>query len=932
MTKMTLSCSSAQHYSVSCHADLILTDENRWPYKLVLASLAGDDASAKAVAAALAEHREVHVNVETDEKNQHNQHTSFHTEGRHRVLFGKTPRDRHTHALVLSRRFLAGEGDLVLAWDGNLEAALGRWLHEQTTLPVLPEWLPTLLKAGTDQRLIQPLRVRSVRPTTVRALHMLKIEEWEVLLSQFVGSGQLAVPDSSEENGTPENESLDSYLAAWGGQLAARVQKAHRPRFITGEARHPRITNLAQPLYDPQADVAEGLARTLEHQSAALGVGEMGVGKTRVAAAAIHRLYHNKPGYRALVVCPKHLLAKWPREVRAIVPEAQCVVLRSGPDVARLRNRRHTTPQRPEWYFLARDTAKLGWYKRPAAHWGEARTPQYATAEVDGEVRRTFIGIERENGWICPDCGGLQRTDEGDPFPQTWLNTPRTDNTACHCGARLWTADNRKLHRFAPAEYIHHHLQGFFDALVPDEVHQLKGGGTAQGMALGSLAASCRHVLALTGTVMGGYASDLFYLAWRLFPQAMREEDLDYRKPSAWVERYGVVERIIRRPANDGEENRMSRGRQQRVNVREKPGVSPLVFSRMLLDQAAFLDLADVAPWLPSYREIPEPVEMNPELRTAYKRLETELLEAVRQALHNGSKRLLGAYLQTLTGYPERPWDWPAVIDPRTEDTVAIPERLPEHELRPKEKRLIEIVRANVARGRGTVVFVQFTGRHDLLARLERILTAERFRVAVLRSDTVPVEEREAWIVAQEKRGTQVLLCHPKLVETGLDLLAWPTCVWMQTGYSIYTLRQASRRAWRIGQTEPVAIHYLVYGDTMQSAALYLISKKLDASEALEGKLSSEGLRALAGEDTTLALAKMLAEGMQGLKTAEDTWRRAAAATTQPLAAQPGTGLRKQTLTDITRHTRIVETVEGKGRHRIYPGQVVFDLDSLLGA
>jgi hypothetical protein len=48
--------------------------------------------------------------------------------------------------------------------------------------------------------------------------------------------------------------------------------------------------------------------------------------------------------------------------------------------------------------------------------------------------------------------------------------------------------------------------------------------------------------------------------------------------------------------------------------------------------------------------------------------------------------------------------------------------------------------------------------------------------------------------------GVEVVVCHPKLVETGLDLLAFPTLYFYETGYSLHTLRQASRRSWRIGQ------------------------------------------------------------------------------------------------------------------------------------
>jgi hypothetical protein len=65
-----------------------------------------------------------------------------------------------------------------------------------------------------------------------------------------------------------------------------------------------------------------------------------------------------------------------------------------------------------------------------------------------------------------------------------------------------------------------------------------------------------------------------------------------------------------------------------------------------------------------------------------------------------------------------------------------------------------------------------------------------------------------------------------------------------------FCLRQASRRSWRIGQTKPCRIVYFYYDDTMQSRAMALMGRKLTAAQALEGKFSSEGLAALAGDDT----------------------------------------------------------------------------------
>ena len=84
-------------------------------------------------------------------------------------------------------------------------------------------------------------------------------------------------------------------------------------------------------------------------------------------------------------------------------------------------------------------------------------------------------------------------------------------------------------------------------------------------------------------------------------------------------------------------------------------------------------------------------------------------------------------------------------------------------------------------------------------AGLSDILTNAGIRVALLTTE-VPPESREGWYERQLRAGVQAVICHPKLVQTGLDLIDFPTILFYETGYSIYVLRQASRRSWRIGQ------------------------------------------------------------------------------------------------------------------------------------
>ena len=81
--------------------------------------------------------------------------------------------------------------------------------------------------------------------------------------------------------------------------------------------------------------------------------------------------------------------------------------------------------------------------------------------------------------------------------------------------------------------------------------------------------------------------------------------------------------------------------------------------------------------------------------------------------------------------------------------------------------------------------------------------------------------------------------------------------------YSVYTMRQASRRSWRIGQKRPVKVVFMAYRNTLQADALKLVAKKLQSSLAVEGELPEDGLAAFGdeGDDLMLALARQIVSG-----------------------------------------------------------------------
>jgi len=75
-------------------------------------------------------------------------------------------------------------------------------------------------------------------------------------------------------------------------------------------------------------------------------------------------------------------------------------------------------------------------------------------------------------------------------------------------------------------------------------------------------------------------------------------------------------------------------------------------------------------------------------------------------------------------------------------------------------------------------------------------------------------------------------------------------------------------------QPKDCKVFYGFYQGTMQEKAMELMGKKLLAAEALEGKFSSEGLVAMAGDDgIEMAMAKSLAENMD--EKTDRSWQAA---------------------------------------------------------
>ncbi|MGO9519352.1 MAG: helicase-related protein [Candidatus Korobacteraceae bacterium] len=704
-------------------------------------------------------------------------------------------------------------------------------------------------------------------------------------------------------------QTIQDYLRMYAPELGQRILEMYPPLHRLNDSVSPAMKRLLRRPYPAQELAAMGVVRRWERARAAAVIGECGTGKTLVALAAIHCHADGRP-FTALAMVPGHLTAKMARETFQTLPRVRVffidalrdrsrngsacgvneVQLRHGKIVRegfhttltdlRLRKNYKTARQRwqqsicsgPALLVVGRDRSKLGWFWRHA--YEVAQCGRYQGSVVNPDTGcPIYVGDERLlaadfNKVRLSEIIGGHNKEEDHPSIKSRraLYSP------------LWQADGQRIRRVAPMEFIGRYLSDWFDYGIGDEVHQLTAGDTAQGNALGTLAACTDRLVVLTGTLLSGYADDLYHLLFRL--EAGKMVGLGYEWGEAGVrsfsETYGVLEKNTTiQPAD----NACSKARVT-TQVKRRPGASPRLFEQFLMELGAFISLEDIACDLPTYTEEVIGVAMDPPLQAAYRQLEEDVKRALKE--HRGNHSVMSVGLNALLMYTDRPydlgelygWEFNEETGRRERFLIGRAEDLDREYVQAKERRLLEIVKNELAQSRRCHLYAVYTQKRDVTRRLESILTREGIRVAVLTA-SVPTEKREAWIENKLQEGVQVTISHPKIIETGLDLLSHPTLIFYESGYSLHTLRQASRRSWRIGQRRPVRVYYLHYEDTVQTACLRLMGKKLLVSLAMEGKFSAEGLHVLADSDDMLtAIARELVTERGIGESADAVWRQ----------------------------------------------------------
>lgn len=618
------------------------------------------------------------------------------------------------------------------------------------------------------------------------------------------------------------------------------------------------------------------------------------------ALSALHGLWaaQKKDGRGksfGIVMCPSHVTRKWVREIGETLPDTYAMVVHSITDLDRLYAL-YEQGDKSVYAVFSKERARDGYMRYPAVRWNERRRA-FLCPDCDAVIEmkisedgthytvpadQFFFQREHKKNHVCPKCGTPLWSAVNPDRRMEWVkigeygwvhrygaeaHLQRTKNAhVCDQLAQIaqdpdgYYPVRGAQRRYPLSTYIKKKLHGRIGSFLCDELHEYNN-ASGQGDAMAELYGASKLFVGMTATLINGYSSGIFHLLYRIVPGLMLKDGKQYGSPGDFDAEYGVVENAYE--TRDAEYNANRRASKRKTRTRQLPGVSPLVFSRFLLEYTAFLSLSDMGKDLPSYEEIPVALDMPEDVGECYQAVQN-VLQKVLKNDRKAAQKILSAYLNLLTVYPDQPYDQPEVIHPITGMPIVTPKSCGDFSrLFPKEEKVLELVRQKTANGERVLIYTSWT-RTDSQQKLLKLLQENGYRTEIL-APQIATEKREEWVDKRVKNGLQVLITNPRCVETGLDLNAFTTIIFYSMGYNLFTLRQASRRSWRINQTEPkVEVYMLYYADTLQAKAIKLMASKLAVAGIIEGTFSEEGLAAMSDvRDMTSQMAKELAAGIR---------------------------------------------------------------------
>jgi superfamily II DNA or RNA helicase len=325
--------------------------------------------------------------------------------------------------------------------------------------------------------------------------------------------------------------------------------------------------------------------------------------------------------------------------------------------------------------------------------------------------------------------------------------------------------------------------------LVLDEAQMIKNPQTHISRAVRQL--NSRHRLCLSGTPVENHLGELWALLDFLEPGVLgnqRQFKSHYQKP---IEQEGSGERF------------------QQLLTR----IAPLMLRRTK---------NQVARDLPPKTVVQQVIPLSEEQQAFYQRLKQDDWQSLMQQMEGvdnpGQKQML--LLAALIRLRQ------ACCDPRllSEDVPSA-----------KTDYCVEMLESLVAEGRAVLVFSQFTRMLDILA--ERLNTLDIKHLML----TGQSRDRAELVEAFQEGRAPVFLISLKAGGVGLNLTRADTVIHFDPWWNAAAEEQASDRAHRIGQTQPVFVYKLIAENTVEEKIAELQESKALLSQQVNRQAQDSG-------------------------------------------------------------------------------------------
>lgn len=660
-------------------------------------------------------------------------------------------------------------------------------------------------------------------------------------------------------------------------------------------------------LFDNQKNIINAFTRYFKKERAGFLISQPGSGKTSMAIS-ISNLWKSNKNKNIFVLCPPHLNKKWAMDISVLAQNAmvyecdsvQDYINKIEPEISK-RNCTNFILVNPK--LLKHSYGyQLDWDDTFLYHMYNLRKKNLLFADKIYAPNRDrvtrdkqylpyhqYISTYKEKNEEHPDIKTIHRfgaapriiktcydgNKELDKLLSKAFTTFRHVSLYYNNGPILDRIINQSVgekknnSNFVSLDwYLQRKGRHNVDFFIVDEMHLFLS-DSMQGEGAQRIASCAKKVLGLTGTVFNGMVTNLFFMLRNFFPAKLKDLKGFYfnrnnlaASKTNFKNYYGNKEKVASPYPIDANRMRLEGSRvtetlnqrPSKINsigytyidqdsivrqdstgfneykVKDIPGINPEIFTQVMSSCCIFMTMSDMSNELPEINESVISCDLDPNIKDAYDKLLSEMKASDTPNLVKAQK------INKIAGW----LDHPCII--------------PDDHFKFKScdgnnNKLDELLKiVNHHDNECVLVYTYYDKHSPINNEILQTLISNGIKANIL-TDSVAPAKRIDWFKKQKDNGVRVVIVNPKLIETGLDLLDFTTIVFYQLNSNFFTMRQASRRSYRLNQKNNVSLYYLYYKSTVQENIISVMAERLKAVKILEGDFEDEGLEAMTNAD-----------------------------------------------------------------------------------